>query len=143
MTTVQPFKLVLPVPKVVPSRHPAGFNIFDLPAVAAPAPATAAPDFTPLTNWPINKPGAGHIANPPRGAYHFTHETELDEKYHKYFAQRHDIFSRYDEGIWMTEEAWMGVTPQCIAEYVSCRGNCCSCRLNTFPLPFTRYTYLY
>lgn len=32
--------------------------------------------------------------------------------------QRYDIFSRYDEGIWFTEESWYGVTPEPVAEQV-------------------------
>lgn len=33
----------------------------------------------------------------------------------RYFDQRYDIFSRYDDGIWMTEDAWFGVTPEPVA----------------------------
>lgn len=37
----------------------------------------------------------------------------------RYYHQRHNIFSRYDNGIWMTEDAWYGVTPEPIAKYAS------------------------
>ena len=40
----------------------------------------------------------------------------------RYFHQRHSIFSRYDDGIWMTEDAWFGVTPEPVAEYVYVTG---------------------
>lgn len=33
----------------------------------------------------------------------------------RYWHQRYSIFSRYDEGIWMTDEAWFGVTPEPVA----------------------------
>lgn len=39
----------------------------------------------------------------------FTHN--LDRYYH----QRFSIFSKYDEGVWMTEDAWFGVTPEPVA----------------------------
>jgi trimethylguanosine synthase len=31
--------------------------------------------------------------------------------------QRYDIFSKYDEGIWMTDDSWFGVTPETLATY--------------------------
>lgn len=34
---------------------------------------------------------------------------------HRYWQQRHSIFSAYDEGIYMTDDAWFGVTPEPIA----------------------------
>jgi len=36
---------------------------------------------------------------------------------HSYFRQRHKIFSKYDEGVWMTEDAWYGVTHEAVAKY--------------------------
>lgn len=36
-----------------------------------------------------------------------------------YWAQRYKIFSRYDEGIWLTDDAWFGVTPEPVARFVS------------------------
>ena len=33
----------------------------------------------------------------------------------RYYHQRYSIFSKYDEGIWMTEDAWFGVTPEPVA----------------------------
>lgn len=36
----------------------------------------------------------------------------------RYFHQRYKIFSKYDDGIWMTENAWFGVTPEPVAKYV-------------------------
>lgn len=37
----------------------------------------------------------------------------------RYYQQRHQIFSKYDKGIWMTEDAWFGVTPEPVAKYAS------------------------
>lgn len=36
-----------------------------------------------------------------------------------YWSQRYKIFSRYDEGIWLTDDAWFGVTPEPVAKFVS------------------------
>lgn len=33
-----------------------------------------------------------------------------------YWAQRYQIFSKYDEGIWLTDDAWFGVTPEPVAK---------------------------
>lgn len=35
-----------------------------------------------------------------------------------YWAQRYKIFSKYDEGVWLTDDAWFGVTPEPVAKYV-------------------------
>ncbi|CAG9938293.1 unnamed protein product [Clonostachys rosea f. rosea IK726] len=36
---------------------------------------------------------------------------------HRYFSQRYSIFSWYDQGICMTDDAWFGVTPEPVAKY--------------------------
>ena len=33
----------------------------------------------------------------------------------RYWHQRYDLFARYDEGIWLTDDAWFGVTPEPVA----------------------------
>lgn len=33
----------------------------------------------------------------------------------RYWKQRFRIFSRYDQGIWMTDDLWFGVTQEDIA----------------------------
>jgi trimethylguanosine synthase len=35
----------------------------------------------------------------------------------RYWFQRFKIWEQYDKGIWMTEDAWFGVTPEPIAKY--------------------------
>ena len=37
---------------------------------------------------------------------------------YRYFSQRYSIFSWYDEGICMTDDAWFGVTPEPVAKSV-------------------------
>jgi trimethylguanosine synthase len=34
----------------------------------------------------------------------------------RYWFQRYKIWENYDQGIWMTEDAWFGVTPEPIAK---------------------------
>lgn len=36
-----------------------------------------------------------------------------------YWAQRHRIFSKYDDGVWLTDDAWFGVTPEPVAKCVT------------------------
>lgn len=36
----------------------------------------------------------------------------------RYWEQGYSIFSKYDEGIWMTDDAWYGVTHESVAKYV-------------------------
>lgn len=36
-----------------------------------------------------------------------------------YWAQRYQIFSKYDEGVWLTDDAWFGVTPEPVAKCVT------------------------
>ena len=33
----------------------------------------------------------------------------------RYFEQRYDLWTRYDDGILMTDDAWFGVTPENVA----------------------------
>lgn len=37
---------------------------------------------------------------------------------HRYWKQRHGIFSLYDHGIWTTDDSWFEVTHESIAQYV-------------------------
>lgn len=45
----------------------------------------------------------------------------IPAKMRKYFAQRHRLFHRYDEGIQLDEEAWYSVTPEKIAAHIANR----------------------
>jgi trimethylguanosine synthase len=71
----------------------------------------------------------------PEGVHHYDESSEMPENIQKfvmsikvwieprnwqvnrYWHQRYDIWSRYDEGIWMTDDVWFGVTPEPIAKY--------------------------
>jgi hypothetical protein len=44
-----------------------------------------------------------------------------DEVADKYWAQRHRLFSRYDDGIEMDKEGWFSVTPEAIANHIAQR----------------------
>lgn len=52
----------------------------------------------------------------PDGVHHYESYEELPEANAKYWHQRYNIFSKYDEGIWLTDDAWFGVTPEPIAK---------------------------
>ena len=45
----------------------------------------------------------------------------ISENLKKYYKNRHLLFSKYDEGVKMDEEAWFSTTPEVIAEYVAKR----------------------
>lgn len=53
---------------------------------------------------------------PPEGIHHYESASDLPEANAKYWHQRYNIFSKYDEGIWLTDDAWFGVTPEPIAK---------------------------
>ena len=57
--------------------------------------------------------------SPPEGVYHYEAAHELSHETTKYWHQRYEIFSKYDEGIWMTEETWFGVTPEPVANKIA------------------------
>ncbi|KAI3328991.1 RNA cap guanine-N2 methyltransferase-domain-containing protein [Xylariaceae sp. AK1471] len=47
--------------------------------------------------------------------HHWTHIGEVPWDLQKYWQQRYTIFPYYDDGIYMTEDAWYGVTPEPVA----------------------------
>lgn len=56
---------------------------------------------------------------PPDGVHHYSSAAEVPFQISKYWHQRHNIFSKYDEGIWMTDDAWFGVTPESVAKKIA------------------------
>ncbi|PHH87790.1 hypothetical protein CDD83_8390 [Cordyceps sp. RAO-2017] len=50
---------------------------------------------------------------------HYQDRDEVPWDIQKYFAQRYSIFSRYDEGVYLTDDAWFGVTPEPVASQVA------------------------
>jgi trimethylguanosine synthase len=55
----------------------------------------------------------------PDGVYNYTTLDEVPPLIAKYWQQRHNIFSKYDDGVWLTDDGWFGVTPEPIAKYPS------------------------
>ncbi|SLM35985.1 rna methylase family [Lasallia pustulata] len=55
----------------------------------------------------------------PEGCHHYEDLADVPWDIQKYYHQRYKIFSRYDEGILMTDEAWFGVTPEPVANKVA------------------------
>ncbi|KAL2055798.1 hypothetical protein ABVK25_004042 [Lepraria finkii] len=56
---------------------------------------------------------------PPEGCQHYVDLSDVPWDIQKYYYQRCSIFSQYDEGIWMTEDAWFEVTPEPVAKKVA------------------------
>ncbi|KAL8685675.1 MAG: hypothetical protein Q9224_005723 [Gallowayella concinna] len=55
----------------------------------------------------------------PDGCKHYGNLREVPWDIKKYYHQKYSLFSRYDEGILMTEAAWFGVTPEPVATKVA------------------------
>jgi trimethylguanosine synthase len=48
--------------------------------------------------------------------HQYSEQSELEWDHQKYWHQRYSLFSLFDEGIYMTDEAWFGVTPEPVAK---------------------------
>lgn len=51
----------------------------------------------------------------PEGVHYYESVDEAPPDIAKYWLQRHNIFSKYDDGVWLTNDAWFGVTPEPVA----------------------------
>ncbi|RFU74559.1 tgs1 uanosine synthase [Trichoderma arundinaceum] len=51
--------------------------------------------------------------------HHYTGKHEVPWDIQKYFSQRYSIFSFYDGGVHMTDDAWFGVTPEPVANQIA------------------------
>ncbi|KAF4533996.1 RNA cap guanine-N2 methyltransferase [Lasiodiplodia theobromae] len=47
--------------------------------------------------------------------HHYDEFDQVPGNIQKYWDQRYDIWYKYDEGVWMTDDAWFGVTPEPVA----------------------------
>ncbi|KAL9031534.1 MAG: hypothetical protein Q9196_000429 [Gyalolechia fulgens] len=50
---------------------------------------------------------------------HYTDHRQMPWAVQKYYHQRYDLFSKYDDGILMTDSAWYGVTPEPVANKIA------------------------
>ncbi|ODM17401.1 hypothetical protein SI65_07076 [Aspergillus cristatus] len=55
----------------------------------------------------------------PPEVHHYNHRGEVPWDIQNYWSQRYKIFSRYDEGVWLTDDAWFGVTPEPVANKIA------------------------
>ncbi|KAL7950787.1 RNA cap guanine-N2 methyltransferase domain-containing protein [Trichoderma barbatum] len=51
--------------------------------------------------------------------HHYTGKHEVPWDIQKYFSQRYSIWSFYDGGVHMTDDAWFGVTPEPVANQIA------------------------
>ena len=49
----------------------------------------------------------------------FSEEKQFHGIMKKYWNQRHDLFSRYDDGVLLTKELWFSVTPEVISRFTA------------------------
>ncbi|KAG9248873.1 RNA cap guanine-N2 methyltransferase-domain-containing protein [Calycina marina] len=69
-----------------------------------------------------SKPAGNGITFPLTDeCFHYTKKSQVEWDVQKYWRQRYDIWTRYDEGegIYMTNDAWFGVTPEPAANKVA------------------------
>ncbi|KAJ9640761.1 putative diacylglycerol O-acyltransferase tgs1 [Knufia peltigerae] len=69
-----------------------------------------------------NQPPTKKVASTeplPDGVHHYETLEEVPWDLQKYWHQGYSIFSKYDDGIWMTDDAWFGVTHESVAKYVA------------------------
>ncbi|CRG84531.1 Trimethylguanosine synthase [Talaromyces islandicus] len=55
----------------------------------------------------------------PPEVHHYGDRSEVPWDIQNYWYQRHRIFSKYEEGIWLTDDAWFGVTPEPVANKIA------------------------
>ncbi|KAF3005046.1 hypothetical protein E8E13_009299 [Curvularia kusanoi] len=55
----------------------------------------------------------------PEGIHQWLSVDQFPPHLQKYWFQRYKIWDKYDQGIWMTEDAWFGVTPEPIANKIA------------------------
>ncbi|OAX85416.1 hypothetical protein ACJ72_00187 [Emergomyces africanus] len=55
----------------------------------------------------------------PPDVHHYYCREEVPRDIQNYWAQRYKIFSKYDDGVWLTDDAWFGVTPEPIAKKIA------------------------
>lgn len=94
------------------------------------------PGFAEEEALPVNggiQLGLAQLPFPEDQCHHYTEVDEVpydlqkyvrsalrfSSNYYRYFSQRYTMFSRYDEGIIMTNDAWFGLTPEPVARFVS------------------------
>ncbi|KAF2399891.1 S-adenosyl-L-methionine-dependent methyltransferase [Trichodelitschia bisporula] len=53
------------------------------------------------------------------GIHHYDDSSQVPENIKKYWHQRYLIFSEYDAGIQMTDDAWFGITPEPVARRIA------------------------
>ncbi|CAK3797750.1 RNA methylase family [Lecanosticta acicola] len=56
---------------------------------------------------------------PPEGVHFYQTAEDVPPEIAKYWHQRHKIFSKYDQGVWLTSDAWFGVTPEPVAQKIA------------------------
>ncbi|KAJ5468260.1 RNA cap guanine-N2 methyltransferase [Penicillium sp. IBT 31633x] len=55
----------------------------------------------------------------PAEVHHYNSLQEVPWDIQNYWAQRYRIFSKYDDGVWLTDDAWFGVTPEPVANQIA------------------------
>lgn len=78
--------------------------------------ATSKPTSSPGTSGPRVKYTLDTL---PSELRKYINLLDLRGNFVRYWHQRYRLFSQYDEGVWMDEEAWYSVTPEGIARHLA------------------------
>ncbi|EXJ53820.1 hypothetical protein A1O7_09156 [Cladophialophora yegresii CBS 114405] len=70
------------------------------------------------TNEPAPKK-QNSSTDPPPGVHHYQSVEEVPWDIQKYWNQGYSIFSKYDDGIWMTDDSWYEVTHESVANTIA------------------------
>ncbi|KAI9792738.1 MAG: hypothetical protein M1833_001019 [Piccolia ochrophora] len=55
----------------------------------------------------------------PNSCHHYSEIHEVPWDIQNYWRQRHTLFSKYDDNIWLTDDAWFGVTAEPVANMIA------------------------
>ncbi|RPB13281.1 S-adenosyl-L-methionine-dependent methyltransferase [Morchella conica CCBAS932] len=67
----------------------------------------------------ISRTGSETNSSRPHDVPFYTEENPPSGAILSYWRQRQKLFTRYDEGVWMTHDAWYEVTPEKVAEKIA------------------------
>ncbi|KAI9712272.1 MAG: hypothetical protein M1820_001485 [Bogoriella megaspora] len=56
---------------------------------------------------------------PPPGVNHLDDTIQFPKPIRRHFYNRYKLFSKYDDGVWLTDDAWFGVTPEPLAHKIA------------------------
>ncbi|GME22156.1 RNA cap guanine-N2 methyltransferase [Neofusicoccum parvum] len=89
-------------------------------AAAPPVEAEQTDAKSSSTTMPSRASSAAHNPDPANlNIHHYFEIEQVPAEIQKYWWQRYNIWFNYDDGVWMTDDAWFGVTPEPVADKIA------------------------